>query len=43
VVLVVPLTRQTAGMAGADFLARMPDGAVLDVTDPEPPPDNHPL
>jgi len=29
VVLVVPLTEQTRGLVDADFLARMPDGAVL--------------
>lgn len=29
VVLMVPLTEATRGMADADFLARMPDGAVL--------------
>ena len=28
-VVLVPLTRQTAGMIDADFLARLPDGAVL--------------
>jgi phosphoglycerate dehydrogenase-like enzyme len=29
VVLIVPLTDRTAGMVDADFLARMPDGALL--------------
>ncbi|MFF3486304.1 2-hydroxyacid dehydrogenase [Streptomyces sp. NPDC002701] len=29
VVLITPLTEQTKGMAGADFLARMKDGALL--------------
>jgi phosphoglycerate dehydrogenase-like enzyme len=29
VVLIVPLTEQTRGMVDADFLARMPDGALL--------------
>jgi phosphoglycerate dehydrogenase-like enzyme len=70
VVLTVPLTPQTEGMVDAEFLARMPDGALLvnvargkvvdtdallaevtsgrlraglDVTDPEPLPDGHPL
>lgn len=70
VVLTVPLTSRTRGMVDADFLARMPDGAVLvnasrgavvstealvaelrarrlraalDVTDPEPLPNDHPL
>jgi phosphoglycerate dehydrogenase-like enzyme len=70
VVLVVPLTEATTGMVDADFLARLPDGAVLvnaargpvvdsdallpelasgrlravlDVTDPEPLPPEHPL
>ncbi len=70
VVLTVPLTPQTRGMVDAEFLARMPDGALLvnvargkvvdtdallaeltsgrlraglDVTDPEPLPDGHPL
>lgn len=69
-VLVVPLTDETRGMADAEFLAAMPDGAVLvngargpvcdtdalvaeldsgrlraavDVTDPEPLPEGHPL
>nr|WP_240813321.1 2-hydroxyacid dehydrogenase [Streptomyces sp. DASNCL29] len=69
-VLVVPLTEETRGMADAEFLAAMPDGAVLvnaargpvcdtdalvaelgsgrlraalDVTDPEPLPEGHPL
>jgi phosphoglycerate dehydrogenase-like enzyme len=70
VVMLAPLTGETAGMADADFLARMRDGAlllnagrgatvvtralvdelasgrlraVLDVVDPEPLPDDHPL
>ncbi|WP_177154438.1 2-hydroxyacid dehydrogenase [Actinosynnema pretiosum] len=70
VVLVVPLTSETDGMVDAEFLARMPDGAVLvnaargrvmdtdalvaelvsgrlraalDVTEPEPLPQGHPL
>jgi phosphoglycerate dehydrogenase-like enzyme len=70
VILVVPLTGQTRGMVDAEFLARMPDGAILvngargpvvvtdaltaeladgrlsavvDVTDPEPLPPDHPL
>lgn len=70
VVLLVPATAGTAGLAGAGLLARMPDGAVLvnaargtvvdtaaltaevlagrllavlDVTDPEPLPPDHPL
>jgi phosphoglycerate dehydrogenase-like enzyme len=70
VVLLLPLTPETTGMAGADFLAALPDGAlvinagrgalldtdalvrelargrlraVLDVTDPEPLPPDHPL
>ncbi|MFJ3824727.1 2-hydroxyacid dehydrogenase [Streptomyces nodosus] len=70
VVLVTPLTEATRGMADADFLARMKDGALLvnmargavvdttallaelesgritaalDVTDPEPLPEGHPL
>ena len=70
VILVVPLTAATTGLVDADFLARLPDGAVLvnaargrvvvteallaelatgrlraalDVTDPEPLPDGHPL
>jgi phosphoglycerate dehydrogenase-like enzyme len=70
VVLLVPATADTAGLAGAGVLARMPDGAVLvnaargtvvdtaaltaevlagrllavlDVTDPEPLPPDHPL
>ncbi|WP_432854637.1 NAD(P)-dependent oxidoreductase [Amycolatopsis sp. CA-161197] len=70
VVLLVPATAGTAGLAGAGVLARMPDGAVLvnaargtvvdtaaltaevlagrllavlDVTDPEPLPPDHPL
>ncbi|MCI2417366.1 phosphoglycerate dehydrogenase [Saccharopolyspora sp. K220] len=70
VVLLVPATAETAGLAGAHLLSRMPDGAVLvnaargtvvdtaaltaevlsgrllavlDVTDPEPLPRNHPL
>lgn len=70
VVIATPLTRETMGMVDAEFLARMPDGAVLvnvgrgpvvvtddlvpeltagrlravlDVTDPEPLPPNHPL
>ena len=70
VVLTVPLTPQTEGLVDAEFLARMPDGALLvnvargkvvdthallaeltsgrlraglDVVDPEPLPDGHPL
>jgi phosphoglycerate dehydrogenase-like enzyme len=70
VVLMVPLTSETTRMVDADFLAAMPDGAVLvnaargpvvdtaalvtelssgrlravlDVTDPEPLPPDHPL
>ncbi|MEV6898699.1 NAD(P)-dependent oxidoreductase [Amycolatopsis sp. NPDC051372] len=70
VVLLVPATADTAGLAGPGLLARMPDGAVLvnaargtvvdtaaltaevlagrllavlDVTDPEPLPPDHPL
>ena len=70
VVLVVPLTTETTGMVDAEFLARMPEGAILvnaargpvvdtdalvaeltagrlrallDVTDPEPLPADHPL
>ncbi|SHG05718.1 2-hydroxyacid dehydrogenase [Streptoalloteichus hindustanus] len=70
VVVVVPLTDETRGLVDAEFLARMPDGAilvnaargpvvdtdallaeltrgrlraVLDVTDPEPLPADHPL
>jgi phosphoglycerate dehydrogenase-like enzyme len=70
VVLVVPLTAETTGLADAAFLAAMADGALLvnaargpvvvtdalvaelasrrlraalDVTDPEPPPADHPL
>lgn len=70
VFLVTPLTPQTEGMADADFLAALPDNALvvnvgrgklidtdallaevasgrlraaLDVTDPEPLPDGHPL
>ncbi|WP_404956189.1 2-hydroxyacid dehydrogenase [Streptomyces sp. 147326] len=70
VILVTPLTDATRGLAGADFLSRMKDGALLvnvsrgpvvdtksllaevesgrlraalDVTDPEPLPDGHPL
>jgi phosphoglycerate dehydrogenase-like enzyme len=70
VVMMVPLTSETTGMADAAFLARMADGAILvnaargpvvrtdalvaelntgrlraalDVTDPEPLPDGHPL
>ncbi|MEE4599048.1 NAD(P)-dependent oxidoreductase [Streptomyces sp. DSM 41524] len=69
-VLVVPLTEETRGLVDAEFLAAMPDGAVLvnaargpvcdtdalvaeldserlraalDVTDPEPLPEGHPL
>jgi phosphoglycerate dehydrogenase-like enzyme len=70
VVLLVPVTEETRGLAGARFLAAMKDGALLvnaargpivdtdallaeldsgrlraalDVTDPEPLPDGHPL
>jgi phosphoglycerate dehydrogenase-like enzyme len=70
VLIVVPLTDETTGLVDADFLARMPDGAVLvnaargpvvdtdalvaelsagrlraalDVTEPEPLPEDHPL
>jgi phosphoglycerate dehydrogenase-like enzyme len=70
VVLCTPLTERTRGLADADFLARLRDGALLvnvargavvdtaalvtelasgrlraalDVTDPEPPPSDHPL
>lgn len=70
VVLVTPLTDETRGLADAEFLAAMPDGALLvnvgrgpvvdtdallaelstgrlraalDVTDPEPLPEDHPL
>src|SRR6476469_3350424 len=70
VVVIVPLTAATTGMVDRDFLAAMPDGALLvnvargrvvdtdalveatatgrvmaalDVTDPEPLPDDHPL
>ena len=70
VVLTLPLTSETAGLVDGDFLARMPDGALLvnvargqivdtdallaeltagrlraalDVMDPEPLPDGHPL
>ena len=70
VVLTLPLTDETTGMVDAEFLARLPDGALLinvargaivdtdallaeldsgrlraalDVTDPEPLPDGHPL
>jgi phosphoglycerate dehydrogenase-like enzyme len=70
VILMVPLTPETTGLVDAEFLARMPDGAILvnaargrvvvtdallaeltagrlraalDVTDPEPLPDGHPL
>ncbi|GAA1949486.1 2-hydroxyacid dehydrogenase [Amycolatopsis minnesotensis] len=70
VVLMVPLTSRTRGMVDAEFLAAMPDGAVLvnvargpvvrtealvdelktgrlraalDVVDPEPLPEDHPL
>ncbi|MDK3257686.1 2-hydroxyacid dehydrogenase [Blastococcus capsensis] len=70
VILIVPLTPETAGMVDARFLAAMPDGALLvnaargpvvdtgallaeltagrlraalDVTDPEPLPEGHPL
>lgn len=70
VVLVTPLTEQTEGLVDADFLAALPDDALvvnvgrgkvvdtdallaelnsgrlraaLDVTDPEPLPDGHPL
>ena len=70
IVLLVPVTEETAGLVGASFLASMKDGALLvnaargavvatpallaeltsgrlfaalDVTDPEPLPDGHPL
>ena len=68
VIVLVPLNEQTRGLVGEDFLARLPDGALvvnvarggvfdtdavirhasrlpfaLDVTDPEPLPDGHPL
>jgi phosphoglycerate dehydrogenase-like enzyme len=70
VVVIVPLNDATTGLVGRDFLAAMPDGALLvnvargkvvdtdalveatatgrimaglDVTDPEPLPDGHPL
>lgn len=70
VVLTLPLTAATQGMVDADFLAAMPDGALLvnvargkivdtgalvaelvsgrlraalDVAEPEPPPEGHPL
>lgn len=70
VIVMVPLTDATSGLVDAEFLAAMPDGAVLvnaargpivdsdaliaeltagrlratvDVTDPEPLPDGHPL
>ncbi|MDQ6657018.1 MAG: 2-hydroxyacid dehydrogenase [Actinomycetota bacterium] len=70
VIVMVPLTAETTGLVNAEFLAAMPDGAVLvnaargpivatdaliaelttgrlratvDVTDPEPLPDGHPL
>jgi phosphoglycerate dehydrogenase-like enzyme len=68
VIVLVPLSERTRGLVGDDFLARLPDGAVvvnvarggvvdteavirhaprlrfaLDVTDPEPLPDGHPL
>ncbi|MDQ2845142.1 MAG: 2-hydroxyacid dehydrogenase [Actinomycetota bacterium] len=70
VIVMVPLTAATTGLVNAEFLAAMPDGAVLvnaargqivvtdaliaeltagrlratvDVTDPEPLPDGHPL
>ena len=70
VVLTIPLTAETTGLVDAEFLARMPDGALLvnvargrvvdtdallaelisgrlraglDVVDPEPLPDGHPL
>ncbi|QBR93259.1 2-hydroxyacid dehydrogenase [Nocardioides euryhalodurans] len=68
VVVLLPLSERTQGFVGADFLAALPDGALvvnvarggvvdtdaviaeagrlsfaLDVTDPEPLPDGHPL
>ena len=70
VVVIVPLSEATTGLVGRDFLAALPDGALLvnvargkvvdtdalveatstgrimaalDVTDPEPLPDDHPL
>ena len=55
VIVIVPVTPETTGMVDAAFLAAMPDGALLaeltagrlraalDVTEPEPLPEGHPL